>query len=247
MEIPVIIPSHKRANRVETAKIVPGAIICVAKSQEQDYRRYNPESEICAHPDTVIGLAPKRNWIYRHFGSVMMLDDDLTSFRRMYPGPNDLRSTRIDPVQTVKIIQRTAEMAKELGAFLFGFSPVADGRNYKPQQPFKLTGYCNGSSFGLLKGSKVFFHHDAVAVEDYFASLVNAYYHRYAFFDVRYGFMQERTFKNPGGQAEFRSVKTEEQDFKFLRRMFGDVVQKRKENSRGQASHQWQRSIHIPF
>jgi hypothetical protein len=247
VEVKIVIPSHRRADRVRTAAIVPGAIICVPKSQESAYRRHNPESEIVAHPDDIAGLARKRNWIYERFGNVMMLDDDLTRFSRLYLEANSLRSSRVSPEETVSIIRQTAETARELGAYVFGFSSVADARNFKPQKPFRLTGYCNGSSFGLLGGSRVFFHKDAIAVEDYFASLVNAYYHRYAFFDLRFGFVQQRTFKNLGGQAEFRSTESEKHDSDFLRRMFGDVIQQRPPVKRGRASHEYQRVIRLPF
>lgn len=247
MEITIVIPSHKRADRVKTHEIVPGAILCVPQAQLAEYQRCNPDVEICPHPDDVVGLAPKRNWIYQKFGDVMMLDDDLTRFSRLYLEANSLRVSRVTPLETVQIIRQTAEVAKQLGAFVFGFSSVADARNFKPQRPFRLTGYCNGSSFGLLKGSKVFFHKDAVAVEDYFASLINAYYHRYAFFDLRYGFVQQRTFKNLGGQAEFRSTKSEESDFRFLRRAFGEVVQQRPPVTHGRASHEYQRVVKLPF
>jgi hypothetical protein len=245
--VKIVIPSHKRAERVRTTKVVSCAILCVPKSQEADYRRHNPGVEIEAHPDQVIGLARKRNWIYEKFGSVMMLDDDLTRFSRLYLEAGSLRTSRITPDETYQIIQRTAETARALGAYLFGFSSVADARNYKPQRPFRLTGYCNGSSFGLLKGSRIFFHEGAVAVEDYFGSLINAYYHRYAFFDLRFGFVQERTFKNIGGQSEFRSMKSEEGDYKFLKKMFGDALEQRPATERGRPSHQWQRVVKLPF
>jgi hypothetical protein len=247
MEVKIVIPSHRRADRVRTAAIVPGAIICVPKSQEPAYKRHNPGCEIVTHPDDVAGLAPKRNWIYEKLGNVIMLDDDLTRFSRLYLEANSLRSSRVSPKETVAIIQQTAYTARQLGAYVFGFSSVADARNFKPQKPFRLTGYCNGSSFGLLKGSRVFFHKDAIAVEDYFASLVNAYYHRYAFFDLRFGFVQQRTFKNLGGQSEFRNKASEEHDYKFLRRMFGNVVQQRPPVKHGKASHEYQRVAKVPF
>lgn len=247
LEVKVVIPSHRRAARVRTINVVVNAILCVSKSQETEYRKYNPNVEIVAHPDDIVGLAPKRNWIYERFGEVMMLDDDLTRFSRLYLEANSLRTSRISPEDTYEVIQQTARTAKALGAYLFGFSSVADARNYKPQRPFRLTGYCNGSSFGLLKGSRIFFHKEAVVVEDYFASLINAYYHRYAFFDLRFGFVQERTFKNIGGQSEFRSLKTEERDYKFLKKMFGDAVEHRPATERGRPSHEWQRVIKLPF
>lgn len=247
MEVKIVIPSHRRADRVKTLGVVPSGILCIPKAQEGAYRRHNPGADLCAHPDEVVGLAAKRNWICEKFGDVMMLDDDLTRFSRLYLEANSLRVSRVSPDETVAIIQQTAETARQIGAYVFGFSSVADARNFKPQRPFRLTGYCNGSSFGLLKGSRVFFHKDAVAVEDYFASLVNAYYHRYAFFDLRFGFVQQKTFKNLGGQSEFRSTKSEERDLKFLEREFGDAIQQRPPVGRGKASHEFQRVVKLPF
>lgn len=247
MKVEVVIPSHKRADNVITVNAVENCIICVPKSQEADYRRHNPNVEIVSHPDSVIGLAAKRNWIYEKFGDVMMLDDDIRAMYRLYLAPNSLLPSAIDPKTAYDIIQVTAQVAREMGAYLFGFATAPDRRNYKPQLPFRLSGYCTGCGMGLLKGSRIYFHKESVAVEDYFASLINAYYHRYAFFDTRYGLAQVKTFKNRGGLAEFRTVETEKRDFFFLRRMFGHIVEKRKESKHGKASHEWQRSIRLPF
>ena len=80
----IVIPSHKRAGRVRTTSVVANAIICVPESQQADYARSNPNTEIVTHPDTVIGLARKRDWIIKHFRDVFMLDDDIGSMQRVY-------------------------------------------------------------------------------------------------------------------------------------------------------------------
>lgn len=61
MPLKIVIPSHKRHDRVFAKKIVKDPIICVAESQADIYKRYNPECEIVSHPDDIIGLIPKRN------------------------------------------------------------------------------------------------------------------------------------------------------------------------------------------
>ena len=73
----VVIPSHKRHDRVLTTSAVNNAILCVAESQASLYRACNPDIEVVTHPDSVIGLNPKRNWIIKHFGTVFQLDDDI--------------------------------------------------------------------------------------------------------------------------------------------------------------------------
>lgn len=39
----IVIPSHKRHDRVFSKKLVNNPIICVAESQEGIYREYNPD------------------------------------------------------------------------------------------------------------------------------------------------------------------------------------------------------------
>lgn len=77
MSLKIVIPSHKRHDRVFAKKLVLDPIICVAESQADLYRQYNPECEIVTHPDDVVGLIPKRNWMAKHFGELMMLDEYL--------------------------------------------------------------------------------------------------------------------------------------------------------------------------
>lgn len=59
-------------------------IICVAESQKEEYQRCNPNCEIVTHPDDVIGLIPKRNWMAKYFGDLFMLDDDVHNFVKLY-------------------------------------------------------------------------------------------------------------------------------------------------------------------
>lgn len=242
LEIKIVIPSHKRADRVLTLKAVNNAIVCIPKGQEPEYRRCNPKAEIVTHPDNVIGIAAKRDWIYRKFGNVMMVDDDVSALRRMYVPPNSLVESKIDPATAYEIIQATGNTAHELGAYLFGFATISDGRNYNPMRPFKLSGYINAVTMGLLKGSKIFFDPEALLCEDYFASLINAYHHRYMFMDSRYGAQSEKPFKNRGGISEFRNVGGEKMCYDLLVKKFGDAIKHRKDSPHGKASNPHQKA-----
>jgi hypothetical protein len=59
-------------------------------------------------------------------------------------------------------------------------------------------------------------------------------------------FLKKKTFKNPGGQANFRNLKTEKEDTAFLKKMFGDVVRKRP-NIKKKKSTDEQRIVLLPF
>lgn len=52
MNLKIVIPSHKRHDRVFAKRLVLDPIICVAESQADIYRQYNPECEIVTHPTT---------------------------------------------------------------------------------------------------------------------------------------------------------------------------------------------------
>ncbi|WP_151088777.1 GREB1-related protein [Hymenobacter baengnokdamensis] len=84
MHVEVGIPSHKRAGRIATLGLLPSAIVCIAESQAAEYRAAHPGAQLVTHPDSVVGLQAKRNWMYQHFGNLLMVDDDLTDFRRLY-------------------------------------------------------------------------------------------------------------------------------------------------------------------
>lgn len=76
MPCKIVIPSHKRHDRVFAKKLVNDPIICVAESQADLYQQFNPECEIVTHPDDVMGLIPKRNWwqsILENFSCLMMM------------------------------------------------------------------------------------------------------------------------------------------------------------------------------
>ena len=84
MSLRIVIPSHKRYDRVFSKYLVTDPIICVAKSQADLYKEYNPDCEIVTHPDDIIGLIPKRNWMAKHFRDLFMLDDDVDACKRLY-------------------------------------------------------------------------------------------------------------------------------------------------------------------
>lgn len=247
MEIKVVIPSHKRAGRISTTAVVPEAIICVPLAQVGEYKAAHPDTEIVTHPDSVVGLAAKRNWMYQHFGDMMQLDDDITDFRRMYLSAGE--KNIVKPADVLPILRETAYAAKQAGAYLWGFTSNPNPTMYKALSPISLTGYITGCATGLLKGSKLWYNSAIICNEDYWISCLNAYHHRLIWKDTRFTFTQKDTFVGQGGLAEFRSLDSEEQDFHLLQQCFGrDVVQlKTGNNPLAKVRHQFQKTLHLPF
>lgn len=221
MEIKIVIPTYKRAGIVTTLDHVANAALCVTESEHDVYRRQHPKADIIVHPDSIIGLAPKRQWIYEKFGNVFMLDDDITAVYRLYMrqlGP------KLKPQETWNIIQWCGNMAKLSGCYLFGFNKNPSPIIYSPFAPIEMSGVITGCAFGMLEGSRLRFTSESTAVEDFYISGLNAHYHRKAFIDKRFNFVQDQTFTKRGGQSVHRNLDTERKDTLFLRKCFGEAV-----------------------
>ena len=244
-DIKIVIPSHKRWSRVRTTSAVYGAALCVEESQADLYRKCNPGIEIITHPDAVIGLTRKRDWMIRNIGDVFMLDDDIDHLSRIYTEKGE--GTVVDPDSAYEVIQMTAHAARQAGAYLFGFSSSPTPISYNSLNPIQLSGYVTGCAHGVLAGSKLWYNGDIHCNEDYWISLLNAHYHRLIWKDTRFYWAQKDTFVNRGGLAEFRNVENEEKDFNLLRKVFGPVVELRKSTGKANLRHPFQKSLKLPF
>ncbi|TDB67113.1 GREB1-related protein [Arundinibacter roseus] len=244
-DIKIVIPSHKRWNRIRTTSAVYGAALCVEESQAEIYKKCNPGVELIVHPDSIKGLSRKRDWIIKHIGDCFMLDDDIDHLSRIYTEKGE--ESVVDPEVAYEIIQMTGYAARKAGAFLFGFSSSPTPISFNSLNPIQLSGYVTGCAHGVLEGSKLWYSPDIICNEDYWISLLNAHHHRMIWKDTRFYWAQKDTFVNRGGLAEFRNVENEEKDFLLLQKVFGSVVELRKSSGKSNLRHPFQKSLKLPF
>ena len=150
MPLKIVIPSHKRHDAVFSKKLVTDPIICVAESQAEQYRQYNPDCEIVAHPDDVVGLIPKRNWMAEYFGDLFMLDDDVTVCKRLFAEKGEATVEK-DRRKIRQIIEDVYDMACMLDINLFGFTSRTTPVMYDEFQWFSLANMITGCSYGVRK------------------------------------------------------------------------------------------------
>ena len=251
--VKIIILSHKRPGKVITKRILEHPCVSVPEAQAEAYRKQNPECEIITHPDSVIGKVPKLQWLLDKFKGCFFLDDDIASVQRLYfiPGADEVSKLPVENVET--LIQNTAAVARELGAFYFGFATFGRPLMFKPWDPFRLTGYISGHAYGILPDSKLSYDPRIQMNDDYYIALLNAFHHRLCFKDNRFYFVQKGTFGSEGGLAEFRTMDKERAEFILLRKMFGGaIVPKRKvigqgQNGAGKVTHQYEKMLNLPF
>ena len=239
-----MIPSHKRWDKITTHKLVRDAIVCVPESQASQYLENNPGIVIDAHPDSVIGIAPKRQWIYDKYGDVLMIDDDISRISCVY---SEKSKQNLTPDEFWEIIQSHYQTCKENGIYLFGFTSNANPLMFDVFDPIKFSGVIMAGCIGLLKNDKFKFCPEAKNVDDYLICGINAYYFRKALIDTRFCCVPIATFHSTGGLSEFRSLETEKADTIFLRRKFGEALTIKKNTAKAKVFHEYQRTLRIPF
>lgn len=207
-----------------THRLVRDFEVCVPESQQAEYAAVAGAGRVIAHPDSVRGLTPKLNWIFEHVHddeAIVFLDDDLTSVQRCFTEPGEPGMIR-DPDLVQEIIRATFILARDVGAFYFGWE-ASNGavRYYTGLKPLMLTGYINGCAMGFRTGHGLRFDDRITAKNDFDIAAANAYRHRLCLKNNRYTFCQKETFVGLGGQAAHRNSETEARDVALLRRKWG--------------------------
>lgn len=230
MQCKIVIPSYKRADRVISKEICRDVILCVPESQTDEYKYYNHDVEIVSHPDSVIGLPAKRNWMVKHFKELFMMDDDIQFVHNLMtikgessPTKGESSSIR-DKDEIYEIIQKLYSLAKLLDVSLFGFGNIPTPMQYTEFEPYKLTNRVNGCSYGVIYGENTIWNEDIPLKEDFWISGYVLYKERKILVDNRYHFEQKDTFVNPGGLSEFRSSQTEMKSILAIRKYFGESI-----------------------
>ena len=225
MKIPKVILSHKRPGRVTTLNHINDCILCVEKSQYEDYRKYYPDIEILTHPDEIKGASWKRNWIYKKFGDVFMLDDNITGVMRMYPPSGYKRPTKVSADITTMWIDDLYHIAKyEYKVKLFGFASEPYPFIYTGAQPIQHNHFTQGRALGVIEDDKLFFEEtDTFEIEDVFIFYLNAYYHRLSICDTRIHFIKKMN-TNVGGWGDLRTYENIKKNYIKMRRYFGEMI-----------------------
>lgn len=221
-ELKIVVPSHRRHDLLTTHKCVSIDAVCVAESQLSAYRENFPDVEYVTHPDDVVGLHAKRQWIYDHFGNVFMFDDDLRYVARRYQGQVCVLPEAMKPDEVRKAVLRLFEMATDAGAYLFGFSNIFAPMTYRPWKPFTFTGMVMGGAYGVRAGSKLYWNPRMISKEDTWISALNCHFHRIIVRDNRFFARTEGYMTRPGGLTGQRTTQTEAADNQILYRVFGE-------------------------
>lgn len=222
-----------RTQSMTTHKLLNNFAVVVPESQGEQYAQIVGHARVITHPDTVVGLTPKRQWMLENLMDdecLVMLDDDVQKVLAMFEEQNRYVT---DPDVVEAIIRQTYETARDIGAKVFTWALLAQNIKYfTGHEPFKLTGMIHGSSFGITADHNLSFNTEVRVNEDLWLSLFNAYKNRYCLKDDRFAFVA-KVFEGAGGQAAHRTTSRQQEDYKVLRRFFGPAVRRAKKYEEG--------------
>jgi hypothetical protein len=225
-------PTHGRAGRVHTFQVLPDIPLVVAKSQVPLYREAHPEAELIEHPDDVVGIAPKRQWIVDNLGPrVMMFDDDLKHMVDLQVGAGE--DARVKDPQIVRdLTYRLFDMADEMGVHVCGFNTYLDPALYRPHRPFSLRHMVSGHCLGLIADERLRLPQmPHMLTDDLYVSAMAAYHDRMLLTDNRYGLAMQDTIENE----------------RVMVAAFGDAVRRRREGPRSTLSVEIQLTLKVPW
>lgn len=232
MSLRIVIPSHKRHDRVFAKYLVEDPIICVAKSQVDIYKEFNPDCEIVAHPDDVVGLIPKRNWMAKHFRELFMLDDDVDACKRLYSEKGE--SARLkNPKEITAIITNLYDIACMLDVHLFGFTSRISPVMYDETNWLCLDKMITGCSYGVRYNKNTWWNEELKLKEDFWISCYMKYTERRVLTDLRYNFEQKSTFVNAGGLSAIRNQEEEQRAILLIKKHFGDCIKLKGQGNNG--------------
>ena len=215
-----------------THRLLEKFSVCVPEAQAREYcdvlSAYGFGS-VVTHPDSIIGLTPKLNWMLDHLADdegIIFLDDDLEYLCRCYTDKSEAAARKVTHPTTIEaVLLQTAQLAADLGVFFFGWeSSEMAIRYYDGLSPFVASGFINGCAMGFRTGHGLRFDERIVAKNDYDIACLNAFRHRILFKDTRFAFCQRETFTGAGGQSFYRNSESEARDVRILREKYGDVI-----------------------
>lgn len=216
LDIRFIIISSGRYKTITSHLLFPYATLLVPEAQKECYAHVKVK-DLRTVPDDIIGLGPLRNWVLRNFKEefVVMIDDDI---KHLWCISQEFGYKVTKPQEIYDVIESAALCAKDIGTSFFGFNQGWDVRKYKPDTPFKLTGWAGGV-IGVVGRRHRFLQCNLFKVDIDFCLEV-LLHDRVVWLDNRFSFVQIRE-SNKGGNSVFRTADKVRNELDILKRKWG--------------------------
>ncbi|CAG0948019.1 hypothetical protein ANRL1_04832 [Anaerolineae bacterium] len=223
----IVIPSKNRVDDCAHAlTLFPDALVVVNEEQLDLYKRLG--CELLGHPRTLAGIGPLKNWIMDNVPdeTLFIIDDDV-KLLRVAVGRETRSEVIRDPQDIRQIVENAAEVARGIGAPVFGFDQTGgDTRKFNPAHPFRLSGWV-GAQVGIV-GRAIRYDPNLRVRADIDFCLTALLTKRIIFQDTRFSFVHQPRFTYRGGNALSRSGERNKQELAYLKTKWGDVIRFRR-------------------
>lgn len=234
MKVSVNIVSYKRP-KVLTLDYLPFATVWVAKKEEEEYRKNNPNAKIVTMPDEVQGnVARVRNWVLDHTlddDVVAIIDDDMKAMYRW----EEKKKHKIEKEKFVDFLEECSKVASEYGAKFWGVNINPDKQVYREYSPFSTLSFVGGPFQCFLKGNELRYDEGLPLKEDYDMTLQQINKYRCAF-RFNMFFYDVKQAEQAGGCAMYRNYKTEMEQLLKLQKKWGSKIVKFDKNNRSHST-----------
>lgn len=218
----IVSPSYKRASGCVSHKLLPGVVYAIQEADVRDYHEH--EHDFMVLPDSVKGnMAKVRNAIRAAVGAedLVMLDDDVRSLRVW---GDDGKARALESDEIVRFLENGFEMAREMGAQLWGVNLVEDPGAYRSGNPLSMKRPVLGPFSCICSSNELTYDERLGLKEDYDFFIQNMNRYRVVLRFDRYHYMCGHKTQ-PGGCSTYRTMVEEESQFAELQRKWGsDIV-----------------------
>jgi len=162
-KIAIVVVSKGRYPDTKTTKWLDDERVYLSVSESEE-RLYNfGKCQKLIHPDNVIGLYPKIDWVWNYFRGkvdcVIKVDDDIKWVRDngayYYQDKNIMSKAKLGKEEFLGAIRNLYYMSKDLGVYIFGFGACSNWHQYSAKDRFKFIKAFDTSIFGYIYEDKI--------------------------------------------------------------------------------------------
>jgi len=222
LDYALVIPSRKRtANMKHITHMFPEAIIYVAESEYDDYKKVVGDNEIMTHPDSD-NFCEILNYLLdnRKEQSIAIFDDDIKHLQVLVG-----RKTRkiTDPASLRAVIENGVMMLQDSDKPMMSYAISPNPMEFQAGNPIKL-GFALPAGAWIINGRKYRFDENIIVRDDIDFALQVLLDDRFAICDTRYCWICGEYQKEDGGLQCVRTSEAEEHDKKYLYNKWGREI-----------------------
>lgn len=227
-EVIILVPSYRRAGKVEIIKIYPDCLIVCHDKEYKEYKKYYGNKVVAISDDLIGNMAKVRNEMlkigYSKTSYVGMIDDDVELI-----GCYDIKNLKrykieYDSRDINELIYYGFDLCEQFSCKLWGINIQCDPKFYSEVTPFGLTVPILGP-FSMHIKNKIRYDERLYLNEDYDYYLMHLYKYRKVLRLNKWHYLADHLSKK-GGCASYRTYNQEREQAEIMVKKWGDGIVK---------------------